>query len=455
MRRAALLLLLVGSIAAALYSWNALRRPNVVLITVDSLRPDYLSCYGRQRVATPRIDALANAGIVFTQAVTDVPWSRGAMASVMTGQYAFRHRVRSMYERLPDDAPTLAEAFRTGGYRTAAIVDSFDLDHIFRLGRGFDVYDDRCEEPVVGLNPRPLRLVSVYFGDMEQDRNWRRRKLRNNGMRSDERTTDAAVAWLRHIGGQSFFLWVHYFGARERWPDGVGAAELIAQYPERVAAADAAVGRLLQAIADFGLERQTLVVLHADHGRSLLEHGGVLLGGELYESSVHVPLIVRWPGALPAGHRVDTLVHLIDIFPTLADFAGLSTPRNLDGESLNGVIHGIGRRGAPEAYAETYVPATAPAGQETEVDGEQGGFGFVRRAIRTQRWKYIRSEPSTPLAQPESAAPPPELPRQSAREELYDLSRDPGETVNLIDQEPAVATALRGQLEQHGAAPTR
>src|ERR1700687_1387018 len=255
--------------------------------------------------------------------------------------------------------------------------------------------------------------------------------------------------------GKRSFFWGTPSGRGARWPAGVGAGDLIAQYPGRVAAADAAVGRLLQAIADFGLERQTLVVLHADHGRSLLEHGGVLLGGELYESSVHVPLIVRWPGALPAGHRVDTLVHLIDIFPTLAYVAGLSTPRNLDGESLNGVIHGIGRRGAPEAYAETYVPATAPAGQETEVDGEQGGFGFVRRAIRTQRWKYIRSEPSTPLAQPESAAPPPELPRQSAREELYDLSRDPGETVNLIDQEPAVATALRGQLEQHGAAPTR
>jgi len=398
-------------------------------------------------VKTPQIDALANEGIIFTRAVTDAPWSRGAMASVLTGRYASAHGVQSPYQRLADGLPTLAEAFRDAGYRTAAVVDSFDVDHIFRLNRGFEVYDDRFDEPIVGSSKRALRLASIFYGDVAQDHAFRRRKLRNNGMRSDEHTTEAAVSWLRRVGAQRFFLWVHYFGARERWRPGVSTEEQIAAYPARVAHADAVVGGLLKAIDDLGLTRNTVVVLHADHGRPL-GRPGFLPGVDLHDSSIRVPLIVRWPPRL-SPRRIDTLVRLIDLSPTLAELAGLSVPRNLDGQSLVGVLQGADTRRDPEAYAETYVPPSALAGQGGDVGGERMDVGFVGHALRTTQWKYIRNEPIVLPDQSEPNARPP----LSTTEELYDLTRDPEEATNLIDEERAVAAALRVRLAQYHPSP--
>jgi arylsulfatase A-like enzyme len=429
-------------------------RPNVLLITVNSLRPDYLSCYGGAHGETPYIDALANAGVLFTHAVCDVPWTRASMASVMTGRYATRHGLRLPYQRLPDGSVTMAEAFATAGYRTGAVVGVFDLDHIFRLDRGFDTYDDRFDAPVPLVSGvRRLHTESIFYGTLEDDRKLERRKLRSDGMRGDAQNTDAAIAWLRRAGARPFFLWVHYFGAHERWREGADLTGVIgmitAQYGPSVLRVDAEVGRLVQAVVDLGFARNTLIVLHADHGQSLLEHGQLGAGKDLYESSLRVPLIMWEAGRLPAGRRVDALVRLIDVFPTVATLAGIPVPPGLDGQSLVGLMEGMVERSAGGSYCETALAATAAASQEvTDPDGHLLRIGFVRRGMRMERWKYIRNEPSS-LIDVESAPAIPEAVHWGLmREELYDLQNDPTEQRNVIAENPAIADELLRRIEE-------
>jgi arylsulfatase A-like enzyme len=443
-------LLMAGTVTAvAIACWPA-RRPNVLIITVDALRPDYLSCYGGAAVATPHIDALASGGVLFAQAVCDVPWTRASMASVMTGRYATQHQVRTVYERLGSERPTMAEAFQKAGYRTGAVVSEFQLDHIFQLDRGFDTYDDRFDAAMMASAPRPLHVASIFYGQLDQDRAFRRHKLHNDSRREDALTSDAAIGWLRHAGAQPFFLWVHYFGTHELLRVHADPEAVMAQYPRDAARVDSEVGRLLRALAAFGFDQNTLVVLHADHGQDLLEHGGVGHGNDLYESSLRVPLIMRWPRGLPAGRRVDALVRLVDIFPSVAELAGVPIPADLAGRSLVGLARGTDARGADEAYCETFLPATAAASQKTtDPDGHQLRFGFVRRGIRSERWMYIRSEPGRLVDIVSPDAVPLALQRAGTREELYDLTRDPAERHNLIGSEGAVAAELRARLERH------
>src|SRR5262249_48250998 len=153
------------------------------------------------------------------------------------------------------------------------------------------------------------------------------------------------------------FLWVHYFGAHERWPDEADVAQTIAaitqQYPRSVSRTDSEVGRLVQALVDLGVARNTLVVLHGDHGQSLLEHGYLGHGNDLYEPSMRVPLLMWQAGTLPAGRHVNTLVRLIDIFPTVAELSGIRSPDNGDGRSLVPLMRGTATGGVGDAFCET------------------------------------------------------------------------------------------------------
>jgi arylsulfatase len=449
-RRRAWIPLLAGALLLGWMMWPA-RRPNVLLITIDALRPDFLSCYGGTHAATPHLDALADHGVLFTQAVCDVPWTRASVASLMTGRYASAHRVRSPFHRLAESSATLAEAFRRAGYRTAAIVGSFDLDHIFRLDQGFDSYDDRFDEPVIVTTAeRPLHMPSIFYGEVDQDRRVRRLKLQSNAMRGDAEVSDAAIGWLRRAGARPFLLWVHYFGARERFPLGADGAQLQKLYEPAVQRVDGEVGRLLDAVAELGLEQHTLVVLHADHGQNLFERSGFGHGGDLYEPSLHVPLLMRWPRGLPSGHRVESLVRLVDVFPTLAELAGLDVPNALDGRGLARLIRGRDGGGPVDSYCETFMTATVMGSLSmVRPDGEPAGFGIVRRGIRTEAWKYIRSEPSPLIDVPAPQPVPADAQQAYASEELYDLRRDPQERTNVITKEAATAAALRTRLEQH------
>ncbi|MGE0816873.1 MAG: sulfatase-like hydrolase/transferase [Vicinamibacterales bacterium] len=388
---------LAAAVAAGAYwFWTAEPalpdRPNVLLITLDTTRADHLGSYGYASAGTPNLDRLALDGVRFARALSPVPLTLPAHASLMTGQDPYRHGVRNNgHFVLPDDVPTLAARFSAAGYETAAFVSAFVLDRQFGLARGFDVYDDALDPP------------AVESAGLELERR-------------GDRTASAAAAWLARrpqAPRRPWFLWVHFYDAHDPYvpPAPFDGRYSAMPYDGEIAFVDAQVGRLLQA-SDIQQAAPPLVIVAGDHGESLGEHGESTHGLFLYEGAIKVPLIVAWPGIL-RRQVVDTAVRLVDVAPTLAGLAGIELGPT-DGRDLTPLMRRTGGAPAPAspAYAETYFPQF-----------------FMRwaplRAVDDGRWKYIDG-------------PDPEL---------YEIATDPAETRNRAATEPAVARALKRTLE--------
>jgi arylsulfatase A-like enzyme/Tfp pilus assembly protein PilF len=358
---------------------------NLLLVTLDTVRSDHLGCYGDAAAETPHLDALARQGVRFARASSPVPLTLPSHTTILTGLLPPHHGTRNNGTApLAAGIPTLATVLAGAGYRTAAFVAAFVLDHRFGLNRGFAVYDDEIERPA--------------------DASWML-----EAQRPGDQVVDRALGWLAAADSRPFFLWVHLYDAhapynppspyRERHPG--------RPYDGAIAFDDAQVGRLLAALASRGLDDRTVVAIAADHGESLGEHGELTHGLLLYEPVLSVPLLLRAPGL--AARRVDTPVSLVDLAPSLAGLLRQPLPPPpggaLDGRDLSATLL-AGREPSPsELYAETRYP---------EVFGWSPLFALRRREL-----KYI-------------AAP---------RPELYDLHSDPHETRNLAAPASASATA--------------
>lgn len=372
-------------------------RPNVLLITLDTTRADRLGSYGYAAAATPRLDALAGGGVRFARALSPVPLTLPAHASLMTGRYPFAHGVRNNgHFTLPGDIATLAERFRAAGYDTAAFVSSFVLDRQFGLARGFGVYDDTVDTPPPSAAGAPV-LETERRGD---------------------HTVAAALAWLSSRGDHTatlpapYFLWVHLYDAHEPYapPPAFAARFRASPYDGELAFVDAQVGALLDAAGTAA--GGPLVVAAGDHGESLGDHGERAHGLFVYESVLRVPLILSWPGHLDA-RVVTTPVRLVDVAPTVLALSGLPALAPAEGRDLSPLLRGADAGWTPApSYAETYFP--------------EFFMGWAPlRAVDDGRWKYI----------------------DSPEPELYELASDPGETRNRLAESPATARALRKALE--------
>ncbi len=327
--------------------------PNVVLISIDTLRADHMCVYGYHRPTTPRLSRLAGEARVFDRAYCTAPLTGPSVVSMLTGQYPHRHLVRLLWQKITAQNVTLADHLRRAGYQTAAVVSNIAVsDRACGLGGRFDHYDDRVDEP----EPHRPSLLE----------------------RRASRTTDAAVSWLeRRRGAQSpFFLWVHYIDPhgpyrapedapvrfahetphavdRARIPDYVyepgivNGMDYIDRYDEEIAYTDREVGRLLDALDRLGAGEDALIIVTADHGEHMIDgdHLYFCHGHDVHESTVRVPLIVRHK-SVPAG-RVDQPVSIVDIFPTVLGILGIPTPGDIDGYHLAG---DLSRR--PPPYAE-------------------------------------------------------------------------------------------------------
>ncbi len=354
--------------------------PNVVLLSIDTLRPDRLGCYGARRVDTPAIDALARSGVRFENAFTPVPLTLPAHWTIHTGVEPWHHGVvdNGMTLSAPPTA-TLAERFAAAGYDGAAFVSAFVLHRTFGLGRGFARYDDG-----------PAADAAID-------------QLLHATGRADERI-DRALAWLRRERTKPFFLWLHLFDPHAPYDP---PAEFRARYAGRpydgeVAFVDTQVARLLAALDRSGAARNTLVVLLSDHGESLGEHGEQSHGVLLYDATLHVPLIFRLPGRLAAGRVEQEPATLADVAPTILALAGLAPEPGTDGRDL------FGSDRSPRRLAAVS-------------DAPRRRFGWAPlTAIRERNWKYI-------------AAP---------RPELYDLAADRGETDDRFGRERERAAPL-------------
>jgi arylsulfatase A-like enzyme/Tfp pilus assembly protein PilF len=373
----------------------ALRPLNVVVVTIDTLRPDHVQCYGYRHVETPTLDSLAQRGVLFEQAVAQTPLTPPSHASIFTGQYPTAHHVRNTGGFiLPSSSRPLAKILQEQGWDTAAFIGSAVLKKIFGFNLGFAVYDDQMPKP----GP-----ANEFREDPE----------RGAGV-----VVDRAIQWLNAQSGKPFFVWVHLYDPHLPYNPPSPFQEQYKDHPYdgEIAYTDQQLGRLIDAIGKKAAQTTIIAVL-SDHGESLGEHGEYTHGVFLYDSTLRIVFLMSGPG-IPAGVRIQQQVRSIDFLPTLLELMGGKAPDQVQGTSLVPTFSGKGVA-TSVSYSETLYPKM--------------NMGWAElRSIRTGHWKYVR-------------APNPEL---------YDLTRDPGETTNVIHQHPAeperFGALLKGMISSGG-----
>jgi choline-sulfatase len=373
--------------------------PNVLLVTIDTLRADHCSAYGYGRPTTPRLARLAAEGLLFETAYAPIPVTGPSHASLMTGLYPRASGVVRNGYVLDAAHLTLATRLRARGYTTAAVVSAFPLDRRFGLAAGFDHYDDRFA-PAESSLPKPQ---------------WDGLPLGQPYDRRADATTDRALRWLgTRPSGRPFFLWVHYFDphspydppAAYRFQPGDAAAgsagELVAAYDGEIRFTDTQLGRLLDALDAEGLAKNTLVVVTSDHGEGLGQHGVMEHGSVVYEEAVRVPLVLRWTGHVLGGRRLAAPVELLDVAPSVLELAGAAPPASDHGVSLAPLATGASR--VQDARRAVFL--------QREFQERAGSNTF---AVRAGAHKYVETREESRVL----------------RRELYDLAGDPQELRSL------------------------
>jgi arylsulfatase A-like enzyme len=398
---------------------------NLLVITIDTLRADHLTCYGYDQPTSPHIDAFATRGVLFETVCCQSSQTLPSHASILAGTNPRSHKAISHESMVDESVTTLAEMLKKRGYLTAAFISSHALDSKYRLDQGFDVYWEVHKE-------RSL------------EQRW---QLKRN---EKDATTEAVLGWLDSVDDDRFFLWIHWFDPHrpydppERYAEGFAGsydgqatsdpdyimkvwrerielapedvAYLAGRYDGEIAFTDAQVGAILDELDSRGMLENTVVVITSDHGEILYEHEyyfGHDIG--LYEECIMIPLIMYFPGLEAAGTRVEPLVQSLDIMPTVLEILGIDPPRHLEGKSLLSLIEGGQESTVDFAFSETFpFPEKCPP----------------RHAVRTHKAKLIWKET-----------------RDGALEkDYYDLAADPGERTNLYHERPAPAAHLDSVL---------
>ncbi len=415
-------------------------QPNLLLITVDTLRADHLSSYGYRLPTSPNLDRLARHGVRFADATVPWPKTWPAVASMLTGKYPATTGVR-LYPRrpLPSDHETLAELLGRSGYQTAAVVANVNVSAKFGFDQGFDEFVESWEE---GLERETGS--TVFANDPGEVKQFTGARV----------VTDQAIELLDAIANeQPFFLWLHYIDPHgpyrppaeydslwageyavkevpfeaiplyQRQHDVAGEpisdiSQYIARYDREIRFFDDQLQRLLDDLARRGLRDHTLIVLTSDHGESLdedlylLEHGAAP-----YQPTAGVPLVVVFPGRVPEARVVDTPVGLIDLLPTLLELLGLPDPPAAQGQSL----------------VSTWTTSAPKPGKYVFM--ESGSYEPSQLSVRKGKWKLAR------LRAPRDR-------QQFEREEfeLYDLTTDPDEEVDRSAENAELVIELRAAL---------
>lgn len=377
-------LLLAPSLRAAVKP-----QPNVVFVTIDTLRADHLGCYGYKPIRTPSIDALAAQSARFDRAYTPVPVTLPAHTAIFTGTYPTLSGMHDFSgNKLNASQSTLASVLKQHGYITGAVIGSAVLDSRFGLNQGFDLYYDHFD-----FN----RLQESNLEEMERPGNV---------------VADVALDWLGKNYKNKFLLWMHLYDPHYPYRPPAPYSE---QYKDRlydgeIAFADSQVGRLIAFLKAKGLYDNTLIVLTGDHGESLGEHGEKTHGFFIYNATLHVPLIIHLPGTASAM-VVPELVSLVDLMPTVLQYVKAEIPAQVQGRSLLPLIASKKEEDSRSLYAETFLPRIHFNWSEL-------------RSVETEKYQFI----------------------QAPKPELYDLSNDPGETKNLYPEKKAVAEELHARL---------
>jgi choline-sulfatase len=433
--------------SASLFKAKEALPVNIVLITIDALRPDHLGCYGYKRNTSPHIDRLANSGILFTQAISQGMNTFSSVPSIITSTYPFTHGVFMCGQSISVSSKTLAEILKSRNYSTGLISGYNLFAKIGGLNRGFDMF--RCGPPFLSITKKISRIKAVFRSFFRM-----KPKAPEHCVIYDARKiTQAANKWIAHKKHKPFFLWIHYFEAHGFYKNLPGAykemflsddfyarekrapvsnatadvyagfcripyymieegrtdlAYYIAQYDAAIRYIDEQIGVLLEQLKKLGLYDNTILILTADHGESLGEHNFYLDHNTLYDEVIKVPLLIKLDRVSSKKMIVDEQVQSIDIVPTLLGILNIQSPRKMQGLSLLPLLSGEKVHDPDYAFAAS-------------LDGI---------AMRSKGWKLIYA-------------------LKAATYELYNLRDDPHELNNLVSVEKDRFEYLKQRLDRY------
>lgn len=391
-RRLLIVVLVAVGLGGILVYFRSPPRVNLLLITLDTTRADRLGCYGYELALTPRLDALAKNGVLFERAYAPAPMTSPSHTSIMTGLWPPEHGVHTNALTVLDpNIPTMAELLQKQGYATAAFPAASMLAARFGLNRGFQSYFDDLSDPRTGAD----------------------RMQRSRDGRS---IADLSIQWLNEqhqADAEPFFCWLHFYDPHDPYhfhPEEFDAKFRDRPYDAEIAYVDRQIGRIIDELERLGELKNTVIVVAGDHGESLGEHGEDMHGYLLHESTLRVPMIVTNYSQAKVGHRVTTPVSLIDLFPTLLEIGGAEVPEDSKPRRLQPALQGnpISPRLCYSQTVEPYLQA----------------FWSPLQSLTNERWRYVRT----------------------TKPELYDLTADPQELVNLAPREPDLVSELDGEL---------
>lgn len=424
---------------------GAPRRPNILLVSIDTLRADRLGAYGSgiRPSPSPTIDALAASGIVVEQAVSSASETAPAVATLMTGLYQDRHRVDYNRATLDIAQRTLAERLTDAGYESVAFIANALIDGQHGFGQGFSRMEVVASKPMVvpSTDDRLVAGVAEWLAAPPTDKPW---FLWVHMMDPHGPYSSAPESWSRDfdysaapalpsteppISDSNFGLGV--IPAYQKLPGLVRLADYVRRYDGEIHFTDAQLGVVLAKLGASGHQDDTIVVVVADHGESLVEHDELLQHGWfVYDQTVRVPLVVAWPSKIAAGRRHAAQVCTVDIVPTLLELAGVADDAEPgDGVSFAAALVGDRAAATPEA-----------APRDCFSIGSRANHPF---ALRTGTSKFILTPAGAPV---DPKAPKGERSTLPERRELYDLVKDPGETRDLMTSKPSLAEDFEHRL---------
>lgn len=413
------------------------RRPNVLIVTLDTTRADHTSAYGYERPTTPRLAEMAKQGVRFEAAYAPMATTLPSHTTMFTGLLPRTHGTLKNGLQVDASLPLLSEILAKEGYRTGAFLSSFAVSSKFGLQRGFTVYDDDFKD-------------GQCKWDVER---WEGHKIQGDFCRRGDLTRASTEKWLESNGylspagkdakpaappAQPFFVWIHFFDAHNPYdpppehaklfpPQGNPPTDLdrdIAKYDAEIHFADQEMGKLFDRLAAAKQLDDTLVIVAGDHGEGLMDHGWMLHGLQIYEEAVRVPFVLRWPGKLPAGKTIAEPVELADMTPTVLELTGIAMPAAKhvpEGLSLAAAMAGKATLDAQRAVLVQRRFYASDSERGVKVKGSKHG-------LRRGDWKYIEAKEEDSF-------------------ELYDLKSDPGEKNNLAANAQEQRTKLATELE--------
>jgi arylsulfatase A-like enzyme len=364
-------------------------RPNLLFISIDTLRADHLGAYGYKRPTSPRIDEFAKSAVLFEQAHSSASWTLPSLTSLMTSLYSSTHGCWKIDSRLDPSFHTLAELLRNAGYDTAMVASHTFLSGRYGLQKGFTHVDSRILQTDVNITSPEI--------------------------------TEKGIEWLQDKAavqdGIPWFLWLHYFDPHDTYlahpgfSEQFGTTEEIDLYDGEIAFTDHYIGNLLDQLARLNLADNTIVVIVADHGEEFREHGQTRHGYNLYEETIRVPLMFRAPGYSP--RRVEPVIATVDLMPTLLEICSVSVSHPIEGQSLLALARGDS---APEREAVSEV---------------RWHKGQDMKSLRRGSWKFIDH-----------------LYGKQKLDLLFALPDDPGELLDASSSFPKVTDELREELKR-------